>query len=139
MKCLRTDNGMEFLIAEFEEFCKVKGIKRHKTAPRYPQHNGVAERMNKTLLERVRCMLFSSGLPKSFWAEAIATIAILINKCPSSAIDNETPDQRWFGKLGDYSSLRSFGCAAYAHIKQNKLEPRAKKCVLLGFQENVKA
>ena len=84
-------------------------------------------------------MLFSSGLPKSFWAEAIAIAAVLINKCPSSAIDNETPDQRWFGKLGDYSGLRSFGCATYAHIKQNKLEPRAKKCVLLGFQENVKA
>lgn len=78
-------------------------------------------------------MLFSSRLPKKFWAEAIATAAVLINKCPSSAIDYETLDQRWYGKLGDYSGLRSFGCAAYAHVKQNKLESRAKKCVLLGF------
>lgn len=76
---------------------------------------------------------------KELWAEAISTAAVLINKCPSSAIEYETPDQRWYGKLGDYSGLRSFGCATYAYVKQNKLEPRAKKCVLLGYQENVKA
>ena len=41
--------------------------------------------------------------------------------------------------MSDYSVLRNFGCAAYAHIKQNKLEPRAKKCVMLGYQDGVKA
>ena len=84
-------------------------------------------------------MLFSSGLPKRFWAEAIITAAVLINKCPSSAISDETPDTRWYGSINDYSILRSFGCAAYAHIKQSKLEPRAKKCVMLGYQDGVKA
>lgn len=43
LKCLRTDNGMEFLSSEFEGFCKMKGIKRHRTVPRNPQQNGVAE------------------------------------------------------------------------------------------------
>lgn len=84
-------------------------------------------------------MLFSSGLPKRFWAEAISTAAVLINKCPSSAISNEVPDKRWYDSMGDYSSLRNFGCAAYAHIKQNKLEPRAIKCIMLGYQDSVKA
>ena len=65
LKCLRTDNGMEFLSSEFEDFCKMKGIKRHRTAPKNPQQNGVAECMNMTLLERVRCMLISSGLAKN--------------------------------------------------------------------------
>ncbi|KAL1535775.1 Retrovirus-related Pol polyprotein from transposon TNT 1-94 [Salvia divinorum] len=138
LKCLRIDNGMEFLSGEFEEFCKLKGIKRHRTAPRNPQQNGVAERMNRTLLERVRCMLFASGLPKKFWAEDISTAAALINKCPSSAISDETPDKRWYVSLGDYAALRTFGCAAYAHVKQNKLEPRARKCVMLGYPEGVK-
>lgn len=52
LKCLSTDNEMEFLSSKFEGFCKLKGIKRHRTALRNPQQNGVAEKMNRTLLER---------------------------------------------------------------------------------------
>ena len=70
LKCLRTDNGLEFLSKDFEKFRKENGIQRHRTVPGNPQQNGVVERMNRTLLEKVRCMLFSSGLPKEFWGEA---------------------------------------------------------------------
>lgn len=61
LKCLRTDNGLEYLSREFDEFCKSKGMRRHRTVPANPQQNGVAERLNRTLLERVRCMLRNSG------------------------------------------------------------------------------
>lgn len=37
LKCLRTDNGLEFLSNEFESFCKDNGILRHRTAPANPQ------------------------------------------------------------------------------------------------------
>ena len=66
LKCLRTDNGLEFLAKEFEDFCRAKGIRRHRTAPANPQQNGTAEKMNRTLLERVRCMMITSGTPKKF-------------------------------------------------------------------------
>lgn len=66
LKCLRTDNGLEYLSKDFDEFCKVKGMKRHRTVPANLQQNGVVERLNRTLLERVRCMLFSSGLEKKY-------------------------------------------------------------------------
>ena len=138
LKCLRTDNGLEFLSSQFDDFCKERGIKRHRTVPNNPQQNGVAERANRTLLERVRCMLFDSGMPKSFWGEAAATAAFLINKCPSSSIDFSTPDSKWYGSVGDYSRLRIFGCRAFAHTRQGKLEPRAIKCVMLGYQKDVK-
>ncbi|KAL1536649.1 Retrovirus-related Pol polyprotein from transposon TNT 1-94 [Salvia divinorum] len=95
LKCLRTDNGLEFLSLEFQKFCSDKGIKRHRTVPNNPQQNGTAERMNRTLMERVRCMMLGSGVPKKFWREAVTTAATLINKCPSSAIDFDTPDLRW--------------------------------------------
>lgn len=51
VKRLRTDNGLEFCNDEFNEFCKNKGIARHRTVRMTPQQNGVAERMNRTLLE----------------------------------------------------------------------------------------
>ncbi|KAL0290776.1 UNVERIFIED_CONTAM: Retrovirus-related Pol polyprotein from transposon TNT 1-94 [Sesamum angustifolium] len=75
LKVLRTDNGLEFCNQSFSNLCDECGIKRHKTNPYTPQQNGVAERMNRTLLEKVRCMLISSGLPKSFWGETLVTAA----------------------------------------------------------------
>mgnify|MGYP003740606461 FL=1 len=57
LKCLRTDNGGEYTSKEFEAYLAEHGIRHEKTVPRTPQHNGVAERMNRTIVERVRCML----------------------------------------------------------------------------------
>ena len=62
IKVLRTDNGGEFCNKEFEEFCKKCGIARQKTTPYTPQQNGVAERINKMLMERARSMLSGAGV-----------------------------------------------------------------------------
>ena len=86
----------------------------------------------------MRCMLFTSGMEKRLWAEAVATTVKLINKCPSSSIDGDTPDLRWYGSYGDYSHQRIFGCKAYAYLKQTKLDARALRCVMLGYQSGVK-
>jgi len=72
IKRLRTDNGLEFCNHQFDEFCKAKGIARHKTVVITPQQNGVAERMNRTLLERARCIFFNVSLGKEFQVEAIS-------------------------------------------------------------------
>ena len=82
VKALRTDNGLEFCNSEFDEFCKTHGILRHRTVKHTPQQNGIAERMNRTLLDKVRCMLVSSGLPKLFWGEAVMTASHLVNFSP---------------------------------------------------------
>ncbi|KAG2399616.1 Retrovirus-related Pol polyprotein from transposon TNT 1-94 Protease [Vigna angularis] len=66
IKCLRTDNGGEYTDGDFLAFCKQEGIKRQFTVAHTPQQNGVAERMNRTLLERTRAMLKTAGLAKSF-------------------------------------------------------------------------
>lgn len=80
LKGLSTDNGMEFCSGEFNEFCSNLGILRHKTIKLTPQQNGVAERMNRTLLNKVRCLLASSGLGTSFWGEALSTTCFLISR-----------------------------------------------------------
>ncbi|RVX13013.1 Retrovirus-related Pol polyprotein from transposon TNT 1-94 [Vitis vinifera] len=56
-----------------------EGIVRHHTVHHTPQQNGVTERMNKTLMEKARCMLSNVGLPKSFWAEVASTTCFIIN------------------------------------------------------------
>lgn len=137
VKHLRTDNGLEYLSESFIELCKSKGITRHRTVAGTPQQNGLAERMNRTLLERVRCMILNANLSKTFWGEALSTACYLVNRCPSSAIDFKTPMELWSDAPADYSKLRVFGCLAYAHVRQDKLEPRALKCVFIGYPEGV--
>lgn len=94
--------------------------------------------MNRTILERVRFMLLESRTLKKFWGEAANTTCILIYKCPSSAIDFKTPYERWYVTASGYDYLWVFGCRAYTHVKQVKLESRATKCVLIGYPEGVK-
>ena len=80
IKCLRTDYGGEFTSLEFEKYCKYEGIVRHQTNVYTPQQNGVAKRMNMTLLERARNMLSNSNLGQELWNEAIYTACYLINQ-----------------------------------------------------------
>ena len=65
LKALMTDNGREYTSNELEEYCRKHGIRHEKTEPCTIQHNGVKERMNKTIVEKVRSILRMSKLPKA--------------------------------------------------------------------------
>ncbi|KAJ9545871.1 hypothetical protein OSB04_025578 [Centaurea solstitialis] len=81
LKYIRTDNGGEY-IGRFDAYCREHGIRHQKSPPKTPQLNGLAERMNRTLVERVRCLLSHAELPKSFWGEALNTAVHVINLTP---------------------------------------------------------
>ena len=66
VKCLRSDNGGEYIDGGFSKYCAAQGIRMEKTIPGTQQHNGVAERMNRTLNEHARSMRLHTGLPKTF-------------------------------------------------------------------------
>ena len=66
VKCLRSDNGGEYIDGGFNEYCATQGIKMEKTIPGTPQQNCVAEHMNRTLNERARSMRLHAGLSKTF-------------------------------------------------------------------------
>ncbi|KAH9672650.1 hypothetical protein KPL70_017818 [Citrus sinensis] len=70
--------------------------------------------------------------------EALNTACYLVNRSPSTAIDCKTPMELWSGRRADYTKFRIFGCTAYAHVKQGKLESKALKCRFLGYPEGVK-
>lgn len=86
--------------------------------PRTPQQNGVAERMNRTLTERARALLNTSGLPKTFWGDAILTANYLNNRIPSRANNcNKTPFELWTGRKPELKYIRIFGSTAFVHDK----------------------
>ncbi|KAE8674537.1 hypothetical protein F3Y22_tig00111745pilonHSYRG00059 [Hibiscus syriacus] len=141
IKCFRTDNGGEYTSEEFDDFCRKECIKRQFTVANTPQQNGVAERMNITLLERTRAMLRDAGLEKSFWAEAVNTACYLVNRAPSTAIELKTPMEMWTGKPADYSNLHIFGSIVYVMYNSqeiSKLDPKSRKCKFLGYADGVK-
>jgi len=96
IKILRSDNGGECKSDSFLQLCRDEGIERHFTVKETSQQNRVAERFNRTLLEKIWCLLSNSGLNKSFWAEARTYVSHLINRLPSSAIRGTTP--MWLDK-----------------------------------------
>ena len=92
------------------------GIRLEKTVPKTPQQNGVAERMNRTICDRIRCMLSHAKLPKSFWGEAMRTVVDLINLSPSYPLEGDISERVWTGKFVSFVYLRVFGYRAFVML-----------------------
>ena len=93
IKKLRTDNGGEYEDTKLKKLCYENEIRMERTVPNTPQHNGGAERMNRTLAERARSICIQSGLPKQLWVEAVNTTAYLINRGPSVPLEHKIPKE----------------------------------------------
>ena len=141
LKTIRSDNGGEYTSKRFEAYLKSEGICHECTIPKTPEQNGIAERLNRTLVESSRSMLLDADLPQRFWAEAVSTANYLKNRCPSRAVKGMTPYEAWHGTRPKVEHLRVFGCESYAHIpkdERRKFDSKARKCILLGYGERTK-
>ena len=63
IKTLISDRGGKYTSKEFEDYLSRKGIKHRLTVYDTPEQKGVAERLNCTLVEKLRAMLLESNLP----------------------------------------------------------------------------
>jgi len=141
IKCLQSDNGLEYVNKRFDEFIRKHGITRRLTVPYNPEQNGVAERRNRTLMETARCLLIQAGLPASFWAEAVNTANFIRNRCPTSKLQGKTPYEAWHGKPPDVSHFERFGCDVLVldpTPNKSKLASRAIKGTFVGYSEESK-
>ncbi|GAU34373.1 hypothetical protein TSUD_217130 [Trifolium subterraneum] len=136
IKILRTDGGGEYTSKNFESFCVDNGIEHEVTAPYTPQHNGLAERRNKTILDMARCMVKHRNLPKSFWGEAVATAVYVLNRCPTKKLKDKVPEEVWSGKKPSVSQFKVFGALCHKHVpeaKRTKLDDRSESMILVGY------
>lgn len=142
IKVLRTDRGGEFNSQEFSNFCEMNGIRRQLIVAYTPQQNGVCERKNRTVLNMVRSMLSRKAIPKCFWPEAVNWSIHILNRSPTLAVKNMTPEEAWKGNKPAVDYFKVFGCIAFAHVpdeKRKKLDDKAEKCIFLGVSEHSKA
>ena len=141
VQTIRSDNGGEYTSNDFKFFCSERGIGHEYTTPYSPEQNGVAERLNRTIIESARAMLNHAKLPLDFWAEACSTAVYLHNRSPTTALKGVTPFEHLFGRKPNISHLRVFGCVSYMHIpsdQRKKLDPKARKTIFVGYPPGVK-
>lgn len=131
---IRCDHGGEYTANKLKDFCKIKGISLEYTLPYTKQSNGVAERLNRSLCDKVRTLFAETNLPKTLWCEAIQCATYQLNRSPSSAINYKTPCFMKYGTC-DLSRLRAFGAKAWATIipKLDKLSKRGKETRMVGY------
>eukprot|EP00253_Pinus_taeda_P009575 PITA_09575 len=80
-------------------------------------------------------MLSGVGLGQEFWEKVVDIACYLVNRSPSSALEDKTPQEVWSGKKHSLSHLRVFGCDAYVHVtkeKRTKLDSKSEKCIFIG-------
>jgi transposase InsO family protein len=138
VQIIRSDGGGEFVNSATAAWLNEKGISQQMTTPHTPQLNGVAERLNRTLMDKVRAVLSRSGAPEYFWPDALRTVAHVHNRTTHKSLpDHTTPYTRWYGKPPRVDNLRPFGCIGFAHVpkttSRGKLDPRAIPCMMLGY------
>lgn len=137
---VRTDNGLEFCSSEFENFLGKQGIRAERTNPYTPEQNGVSERYNYTAMDGVKALLKESGLPPSFWAEALLCYTYCWNRvCHGEG--KKTPFELFSGHKPSVKHLQIFGSVAYVGTPKplrNKLEMRAKKGIFVGYAMKTK-
>ncbi|GJR87891.1 retrotransposon protein, putative, ty1-copia subclass [Tanacetum coccineum] len=111
IKALRSDRDGEYISQKFNDYLKTCGIVQQLTPPYTPQHNGVSERRNRTLLDMVRSMMNLTNLPLSFWDYALEFATRILNMVPTKKVD-KTPYELWYGKVPNMSYLKVWGCEA---------------------------
>lgn len=126
---------------EFKLFCTAHGILQTMGPPNTPQLNGVSERWNRTIKEKIRCSLIESGLPESFWPYALSYCTETYNHLPTRTNKSFTSPISLSGlPERDVNDLHPFGCEVWFHVTNpsTKLSPRSKQGVFISYLKNNK-
>ncbi|CDF32368.1 unnamed protein product [Chondrus crispus] len=143
VKVLRTDRGGEYLSTEFKSHLDLNSMQHQLTTAYTPEQNGVAERLNRTLIDLVRSRLSHKQVSKRFWAEALATSVYVRNRVTSRALPvNTTPHHIWMNSTPNVGHLRVFGSKCWytlPRLELRKLDLRAREAMFLGYPQCSKA
>lgn len=143
IRVVRSDRGGEYLSNVLEQHFESSGIKHELTAAFTPFQNGVAERLNRTLMELVRSMLHAKGLSKRLWAEALSTATYVRNRVSSRALPPKvTPHHLWKRCPPIMTHMRVFGSQCWYTVpkqKLQKLDSRSCPAIFVGYAEQSKA
>ena len=131
---LFSDNGGEYI--GLRSYLASHGISHLTSPPHTPEHNGIAERKHRHIVETGLSLLSHARIPIEYWSYSLAAAVFLINRMPTPILSNVSPYEALFQSTPNYSRLRVFGCLCYPWLRpysQHKLSPRSTPCVFLGY------
>jgi hypothetical protein len=140
LKCVRSDNAKELTEGGMKALFNELGIETEVTLPYEHEQNGMAERANRTLEEKARCLLMDAGLEQKYWADALRAAAFLANRSPAKG-EKVVPIESFSGIKPDLSGVRVFGSICYAKrpVKDtsgsSKFEARGERCRFIGYAQ----
>uniref|UniRef100_A0A151UGL4 Retrovirus-related Pol polyprotein from transposon TNT 1-94 n=1 Tax=Cajanus cajan TaxID=3821 RepID=A0A151UGL4_CAJCA len=137
IKIFRSDNAKEYFSSELSSFLSSQGVLHQSKCPHTSQQNGIAKRKNRHLVETARTLMLNANVPVHHWVDAILSSCFLINRMPSSSLENKIPYSITYPKEPLFHvSPQVFGCTCFVHNVSpglDKLSARAIKCVFLGY------
>ena len=138
---IRCGGELELTAGRMGDHLTSKGIVVQRTVPYAHQQNGKSERYIRTIEEGGQALLADSGLPMSFWLDAVLTRQYLVNRLPTSTLpENVTPfEVMTNGRKPDLSHLRVWGCECYVAVPnelRGKAGPRRFRAVFVGYEEH---
>ncbi|GJR43963.1 retrotransposon protein, putative, ty1-copia subclass [Tanacetum coccineum] len=135
IKALRLDRGRKYISQEFKDHLKACRIVQQLTPPYTPQHNGVSERRNRTLLDMVRSMMNLTTLPLSFWVYALESVTRILNMVPTKKVD-KTPYELWSGRTHQAPDRLGLNVEVEKHSLGDLNGPTSYKAAMLDSESN---
>lgn len=138
VKFLRSDGGGEYMSGSFQEQLRREGTFHETTTADTPEQNRLAEQMRQTLATNSVAMLIDSGMPKTYWKEAMSFATYIAARSPASGLKGKSPYWKMFRHCVDPSAFRLFGCPAYSLIpkkkRKGKMFTHATRAIMFGFE-----
>lgn len=141
IQAIRSDNGKEIINTEIQKLFENNGIKHERTVAYCPEQNGKIEREMRTVVEAARTMLQAKKMGKQFWAEATNAAVYVLNRTGTSTVAGKSPYELWNKREININEFKVFGTEMYAHVpkqKRTKWDPKGKKGIFVGYDENTK-
>jgi transposase InsO family protein len=134
---VHSDHGGEFISDELLQYWASFGVVASTTSRDTPQHNGKAERKNRTFVEAMRSLLLQAALEPRFWPWAADAVEHLLNRTVRSTRRTKTPYEVVTGRKPSLRHLRVFGCDADVHLKGGaggKLGAKSRRMIFVGYE-----
>jgi hypothetical protein len=138
---IRCGGELELTAGPMGAHLSSKGIVVQRTVPYAHQQNGKSERYIRTIEEGGQALLADSGLPMSFWLDAMLTRQYLVNRLPTSTLPSNTTPFEVInsGRKPDLSHLRVWGCDCYVAVPNEvraKAGPKRFQAIFVGYEEH---
>ena len=136
---IRVDRGTKFLNNALKTWCAKHGIEIQTTAPNSPSQNGVAERMNRTIVKLACTMINVQNLPEFLWEPAVAHAAYVLNRSYMQALTSTTPyeimHRMWVNVMHFHKFKSPLWILNDGPHTLNRILPKATQKIFMGFED----